>query len=154
VFVVVAEEGGEVRATVADAGNLKQLHAEFRGVGDDRAAAALAAAGLGRVDGDHAWLDAGALRAAGDGSAAWATGFDGMLAYAASQGWVSADGAAVRAHIVRVLSSSARPPRPRRRSTGPRPGDDHLRARPTRAEASSTEAPWDHSSPPVSQRLL
>jgi hypothetical protein len=101
VFVVVAEEDGEVRATVADAGNLKQLHAEFRGVGDDRAAAALSAAGLGRVDGDHAWLNASALRAAGDGSAEWAARFDGMLAYAAIKGWASADGAAVRAHVIR-----------------------------------------------------
>lgn len=100
-FVLVTEESGEVRATVADAANLRQLHAEFRGVDDDRAAAALAAAGLGRVDGDHAWLDESALRAAGDGSAQWTAGFDGMLAYAAGKGWASPDGAAVRAHIVR-----------------------------------------------------
>ena len=100
-FVLVAEDDGEARASVEDPGNLRQLHAEFRRVNDNAAAAALAAAGLGTVDGDHAWLDAGALRAAGDGSAAWATGFDGMLAYAASKGWSSEDGARVRAHIVR-----------------------------------------------------
>jgi hypothetical protein len=101
VFVLVAEDDGEARASVEDPGNLRQLHAEFRGVNDDAADAALAAAGLGRVDGDHAWLDAGPLRAAGDGSAAWAAGFDAMLAYAASKGWASADGTRVRAHIVR-----------------------------------------------------
>jgi hypothetical protein len=101
VFVLVAEDDGEARASVEDPGNLRQLHAEFRGVNDDAADAALAAAGLGRADGDHAWLDAGALRAAGDGSAAWAAGFDGMLAYAASKGWASADSTRVRAHIVR-----------------------------------------------------
>ena len=100
-YVLVAGDGGEARATVADAENLKQLHAEFRGVSDDVAAAALSAAGLGTVDGDHAWLDAGALRAAGDGSQAWVTGFDAMLAYAAGKGWTSEDGARVRAHIVR-----------------------------------------------------
>lgn len=100
-FVIVTDQGGEVRATVADAGNLKQLHAEFRGVRDDQASAALAAAGLGSVDGDHAWLAATALRAAGDGSAEWTAGFDGMLAYAAAKGWASPDGTAVRAHIVR-----------------------------------------------------
>ena len=100
-FVLVSGDDGEVRASVEDPGNLRQLHAEFRGVSDEAAAAALAAAGLGSVDGDHAWLDAGALRAAGDGSAAWATGFDGMLAYAASKGWSSEDGTRVRAHIVR-----------------------------------------------------
>jgi len=101
VFVLVSGSDGEARASVEDPGNLRQLHAEFRGVGDDVAAAAIAAAGLGTVDGDHAWLDAGALRAAGDGSEEWVAGFDGMLAYAAGNGWTSEDGARVRAHIVR-----------------------------------------------------
>jgi hypothetical protein len=101
VFVLVSGSGGEVRASVEDPGNLKQLHAEFRGVSDDQVTAALTAAGLGSVDGEHAWLEAGALRAAGDGSEAWASRFDGMLAYAASKGWTSEDGARVRAHIVR-----------------------------------------------------
>jgi hypothetical protein len=101
VFVLVSGSDGEVRASVEDPGNLKQLHAEFRGVGDDPAGAAMAAAGLGTVDGDYAWLDAGALRAAGDGSPAWVAGFDGMLAYAAGNGWASENGARVRAHIVR-----------------------------------------------------
>jgi hypothetical protein len=101
VFVLVCGNDGKIRASVEDPGDLKQLHAEFRGIGDDAAAAALAAAELGTVDGDHAWLDAGALRAAGDGSQKWATGFDAMLAYAAGKGWTSEDGARVRAHIVR-----------------------------------------------------
>ena len=100
-FVLVSGDDGGTRALVEDPGNLRQLHAEFRGVTDDAAAAALAAAGLGVLDGDHAWLDTGALRAAGDGSAAWAAGFDAMLAYAAGQGWASEDGARVRAHVVR-----------------------------------------------------
>jgi hypothetical protein len=101
VFVLVAGDGGQVAATVADAENLRQLHAEFRGIGDAEAAAALAAAGLGTVDGEHAWLEASALRAAGDGSPEWVAGFDGMLAYAATKGWASADGSRVQAHIVR-----------------------------------------------------
>ena len=60
-FVLVSGNDGDVRASVEDPGNLKQLHAEFRGVSDDAAAAALAAAGIGTVDGDHAWLDAAAI---------------------------------------------------------------------------------------------
>lgn len=100
-FVLVSGNDDDVRASVEDPGNLKQLHAEFRGVSDDAAAAALAAAHLGAVDGDHAWLETAALRAAGDGSAAWASGFDGMLAYAAGKGWATEDGTRVRAHIVR-----------------------------------------------------
>lgn len=100
-FVLVSGSDDDVRASVEDPGNLKQLHAEFRGVSDDAAAAALAAAHLGAVEGDHAWLESAALRAAGDGSAAWASGFDGMLAYAAGKGWATEDGTRVRAHIVR-----------------------------------------------------
>jgi hypothetical protein len=101
VFVLVSGSDGEALASVEDQGNLRQLHTEFRGVGDEAAAAAISDAGLGTVDGDHAWLDAGALRAAGDGSQAWVTAFDAMLAYAAGKGWTSEDGARVRAHIVR-----------------------------------------------------
>jgi hypothetical protein len=102
-FVLISDAGGaeRARATVAEAENLKQLHAEFRGVSDDIAAGALREAGLGDVDGDHAWLETAALRAAGDGSAEWTAGFDAMLAYAASKGWSSEDGSRVRAHIVR-----------------------------------------------------
>lgn len=100
-FVLVARDGGEVVATIADVGNLRQLHAEFRGIDDAAATAALATAALGTVDGDHTWLDASALRAAGDGSPEWVAGFDAMLAYAASKGWASADSSRVRAHIVR-----------------------------------------------------
>ncbi len=100
-FVLVSGDEGDVRATVVEPENLKRLHAEFRGVDDGLAASALDATGLGSVDGDHAWLSTAALRAAGDGSVTWTTGFDGMLAYAASKGWTSADGTRVRAHIIR-----------------------------------------------------
>ena len=100
-IAVVSGTGGAVRAAVEDAGNLRQLHAEFRGVDDRAAAAALSAAGLGELSGDHVWLSVAGLRAAGDASPEWAAGFDGMIAYAASQGWVDADGTRVRAHVVR-----------------------------------------------------
>jgi hypothetical protein len=100
-IAVVSNEGGEVSAAVTEPDDLKRLHAEFRAVGDADAAAALAAAGLGTVDGDNVWLSAAALRAAGDGSADWLAGFEAMLGYAASKGWASTDGELVRAHIVR-----------------------------------------------------
>jgi len=100
-IAVVSNEGGEARAAVADPANLRQLQVEFRGVDDVTAAAALSAAGLGTVDGDHVWLSAAALKAAGDGSAEWAEQFDGMIAFAASKGWTSPDGTQVQAHIVR-----------------------------------------------------
>jgi hypothetical protein len=100
-IAVVSNEDGEVCTAVEDPANLRQLHAEFRGVDDVTAAAALSAAGLGTVSGDHAWLSAAALKAAGDGSAEWAQQFDGMIAYAAGKGWTSPDGTHVQAHIVR-----------------------------------------------------
>jgi hypothetical protein len=101
-IAVVAKEDGAPRATVADPANLRQLHAEFRGVDDPAAADALRAAGLGTVREGHAWLSTAALRAAGDGSAEWTQRFDRMIAYAVGQGWVSADGSEVQAHIERM----------------------------------------------------
>ena len=55
--------------------------------------------------GAHAWLQIDVLKAAAattvpaPDQAEWAKGFDGMIAYATSKGWTSADGRAVRAHI-------------------------------------------------------
>ena len=108
-FVLVTAGGG-TQATVEDAGNLKQLHAEFRGVSDRTGAQVIAASGLGSADEEHAWLDVSALRAAGDESvraaggdaADWARQFDAMIAYAASKGWTDPDGSRVRAHIIRT----------------------------------------------------
>jgi hypothetical protein len=99
-FVLVSSEGGSVRATVQDARNLRQLHAEFRGVDDEAAADALFEAGLGRVEGDDAWLSADALRQSGDGSSGWTADFYGMLAYAKTRGWTNDDSTQVRAHVI------------------------------------------------------
>jgi hypothetical protein len=102
-FVLVSP-GAEssARAAVHDPQDLRQLRVEFRDVGDDAAAAALAAAGLGAVDGDHVWLEVSALRASGDGSGDWDTRFGAMLGYAQSQGWTDEQLTRVRAHIVRT----------------------------------------------------
>jgi hypothetical protein len=100
-FVLVADDGGVVRASVEDAQNLRQLRVVFRGVSDAQAGEALQVAGLGTVEGGHAWLIADTLRAAGDGSSSWTADFYGMLAYAKTRGWTNADSSQVRAHIVR-----------------------------------------------------
>jgi hypothetical protein len=99
-FVLVSGSPGEATASVEQAQDLKQLHAEFRGVDVATAVVALADAALGTVDGDHVWLSVSALRAAGDGSSKWSSAFDGMVAYASSKGWTSTDGSLLRAHIV------------------------------------------------------
>jgi hypothetical protein len=102
--MVVLVTGGQfgVTATVEDPRNLRQLHAEFRGVDDAAAAEALRAAGLGTVDGDRVWLDADALRAAGDGSSGWTVDFYAMLAYAKTRGWTNEDSSLIQAHIIRT----------------------------------------------------
>jgi hypothetical protein len=101
-LVLVSGDGGSVRATVEDALNLKQLHAEVRGVDDQAAAEALRTAGLGTIHGDHVWLDAEALKAAGDGSSGWTVDFYAMLAYAKTRGWTNDDQSLVRAHVIRT----------------------------------------------------
>ena len=63
--------------------------------------ARLRAAGLGGAAGEHAWIDAEALRTAASAlatAADWNAGFDRMLDYARSKGWLGADGA-IRAHV-------------------------------------------------------
>jgi hypothetical protein len=86
-------------ATVEDADNLRDLRVAISGVDDATAATAISAAGLGTLDGDHAWLDVAALRARGTDTDAWRASFDDMTAYARTKGWV--DGTRVRAHVVR-----------------------------------------------------
>jgi hypothetical protein len=63
---------------------------------------ALGALGSVDDDGTHAWLKLDAVRTlAGElaDSASWSDGFDGMVAYAGSKGWLSPDGDAIRAHL-------------------------------------------------------
>jgi hypothetical protein len=100
-IVLVTGGPGGVTATVEDPQNLRQLHAEFRAVDDATAAEALRAAGLGTVDGDLVWLEADALRAAGDGSSGWTVDFYAMLAYAKTRGWTTEDSSLIQAHVIR-----------------------------------------------------
>ena len=65
---------------------------------DVDADAALRCAGAGYVDGD-ARIAVGWLRAAGPGTQEWRQSLDGMLAYAASKGWLHGDH--VQAHVER-----------------------------------------------------
>ncbi len=84
--------------TLTDADNLTALKV-LAPPGGDRAAMLN---GLGRPEGDHAWLGIAALRGMGPDDAGWRAGFDAMIVYAASKGWLSADGLAVRSHVETV----------------------------------------------------
>ena len=83
---------------------------EFRSSLDE----ALRQAGLGHWDGgDEADLQPAELRrravAAGI-SAGWARRWEDMIGYAAHRGWLSADGATVRAHVVDLSVDQPAPP--------------------------------------------
>jgi hypothetical protein len=55
----------------------------------------------GRIDGEHAWIDRDAVVAlAGDeADDAWHAGFDAMVEYARSKGFLSEDSTSIRAHL-------------------------------------------------------
>jgi hypothetical protein len=91
--------------TLRDPDDFTRFSALVEGDGDrSRLEQVVRAAGLGRVseDGDHVVVDPAGLRAlAGPGAdAGWDEGLSGMVAYAASKGWVEDDGG-VLAHIER-----------------------------------------------------
>lgn len=83
--------------------DFKRFHVEIAASRAEFAALQRAFAPFGTIDDEqHAWIDAGVLRAwpglAGD--AAYQSGLAPMLDYAARKGWMSPDGKRVRAHIV------------------------------------------------------
>ncbi len=60
---------------------------------------------VGRVDGEHVWLNRAWLASHGrPGDPSWADGFAGMIAYAEKSGWVD-DAGNVRAHIDAVAAN-------------------------------------------------
>ena len=83
------EDLNRLSVTLDQPGNADQID---RALGD-----------LGRPDGvDHAWLNIENLRRA-SGRAddpAWTERFDAMISFAGSRGWLTAEGDAVRAHVV------------------------------------------------------
>jgi hypothetical protein len=102
--VIVRVDTASGAVAVAEADDLRRLAVSAPAADAAAAGAALAAQGAGAPgDEGHVWLDAAWLRRAGAAAApdgSFAEGFDGMLAYAARHGFVSEDGAAVRAHVV------------------------------------------------------
>jgi hypothetical protein len=68
-------------------------------VDDDRVGPLLAP--HGRLDGEHAWIATDAVVAlAGDAADdAWHAGFEAMVDYARSKGFLAEDGSAIRGHL-------------------------------------------------------
>lgn len=103
-FVRVGSDGA---VSLQEPDDLARFHVEVpSGISTEAAARALCSAGAGAAHGDVAgeaavvvspdWIRAHAVDGAGAG---WDEAFDGMLAYAASKGWIAADGR-IRAHVV------------------------------------------------------
>jgi hypothetical protein len=63
----------------------------------DRERLAKALTPAGRYDGEHAWISKDWLIANGGTNAAWRDGFDKMIGFAQSRGWI--EGNAIRAHV-------------------------------------------------------
>lgn len=104
-FVLVSKSGsGRARVAVLDSQDLSQLHVELRDVGDRAAGTALADAGLGEMDGEHAWLLVSALRNAAKGGTGsdWSRRFETMLDFARRNGWADEKRTRLRAHVVRT----------------------------------------------------
>lgn len=87
-------------AEVADADNLRALDVAADGNAPEAIDAALRASGLGRLDGEHAWLAPEHLLTAARGERGddWVDAFEGMIAYARSKGWANEAGE-IRAHL-------------------------------------------------------
>jgi hypothetical protein len=96
------------QARVVDVDDLGRLHLALGQVTDEEAAEVLERSGLGRLqDGETAFLDAAALRAAAEPRASapdWADRWENMVARARSKGWVSDDGASLQVHIESAAS--------------------------------------------------
>ena len=87
-------------ALLEEPGDFRRFSIRFDPGSRGTAAAEAALAGVARPDGDAAWVRPEALRrlAPGGGDAAWQRGLDGMVAFAATRGWVDEAGC-IRAHV-------------------------------------------------------
>lgn len=94
-FIAIADT-----VSLEDAGNFGEFHVAIDG---DVAAAVAAFDGRAAASEreNHLWIDIAFVRElAGDAADAdWVTQFDGMLAYAASNGWIDDATGRVEAHI-------------------------------------------------------
>ena len=103
-IIEISKQGANsVTFSLVDAGNLRALSVAASGIERADLSPLLEALNVGHADDSHAWLSIPALAglgrlAVGPDDTEWSSGFDNMIKYAASQSWVSDDGAFVRAH--------------------------------------------------------
>ena len=94
-------DGAAGQVTVDEPENLKALSVELQGCSPAQASALMGDHDLGRVEGGHAWLHIGALRAIArqPRSCTWDERFQLAMEYAQQNGWTDPSGDFVRAHI-------------------------------------------------------
>jgi hypothetical protein len=86
--------------TLEDPDNFKQFHVAVEGAVDD-VGATLRRAGFGSMGENGALIAVEAIRAAAAGRVdeGWSGGFEAMLDHARTKGWLTGNGAAIRAHV-------------------------------------------------------
>ena len=102
VITVDLQRGDPAPIGLRDPDDCGRFHVEVLGPHDLAALGhALVDADAGRVHGDHAFVDIGAVRrlASGRVGESWAEDFEKMLAYARSKGWLDESGNAIQAHV-------------------------------------------------------
>ncbi len=97
----VAIDSRTRRASLADPENFQQFHVAVAGAETDTALAALGSAGAPTDEDDHVWVSVAAVRGWAEGRVGedWEQGFQKMLDYAGSAGWLDDERRHIRAHI-------------------------------------------------------
>ncbi len=87
--------------TLVDPEDVRGFHVAVVGGATDDERLGDVLAPHGRLDGEHAWIATDAVVALAGEAAAddWRAAFDGMVAYARDNGFLSDDGSAIRAHL-------------------------------------------------------
>jgi hypothetical protein len=94
-------ERGAVAMKLQEAADFRRFHVVVpAGLTNAAFAAALAQTGAGELTGSHVFINIDWLKAQVPvKDSAWVQGFDSMVAYARSKGWMNASGTALRAHV-------------------------------------------------------
>jgi hypothetical protein len=102
VITVDLQRGHPAPVGLRDPEDCGRFHVEVIGAHDLAGLGhALVDADAGRVEGDDAFVDVGAVRqlASGRVGASWADDFEKMLGYARSKGWLDETGSSIQAHV-------------------------------------------------------
>ena len=86
-------------ASVVDPGVFTAFHASSTTTDNQAVGAAMGPAGYAADDAGHVWVSSSWIRqtVAGDGD--WAAGFDAMVEFAASKGWMNDERTHIKAHV-------------------------------------------------------